>query len=52
MLSDLLAQNFPAFILMEDQLYKVQVGAFRMLKNAVEMEQALRQKGYTTFVTG
>lgn len=47
----LLGQNFPAYILQEDGYYKVQVGAYRQLDNAVRMEQALRRSGYTTFIT-
>jgi N-acetylmuramoyl-L-alanine amidase len=50
-LYQLLEQNFPAFLLYEDGYYKVQVGAFRQLDNAVRMEQALRKKGYATFIT-
>ncbi|GLC79114.1 N-acetylmuramoyl-L-alanine amidase [Lacrimispora brassicae] len=48
--STLKAQGFPAFVVYEDGLYKVRVGAFRNLDNAVRMEQALRQCGYTTFM--
>lgn len=44
------AQGFPAFVVYEDELYKVRVGAFRNIDNAVRMEQALRQCGYTTFM--
>lgn len=45
------SQNFPAYILLEDGLYKVQVGAYRQLDNAVRMEEALRDQGYSTFIT-
>lgn len=51
LLYQLLAQSFPAFMLREDGYYKVQVGAFRQLDNAVRMEQALRAKGYSTYIT-
>lgn len=51
MLYQLLGQNYPAYILMEDGFYKVQVGAFRQLDNAVRMEQALRMAGYPTYIT-
>ncbi|MCD7882299.1 MAG: N-acetylmuramoyl-L-alanine amidase [Lachnospiraceae bacterium] len=44
-------QNYPAFLLYEDGLYKVQVGAFAQLDNAVRMEAALRRAGYSTFIT-
>ena len=51
LLYELQQQNYPAYILLEDGLYKVQVGAFLQLDNAVRMEQALRSKGYHTFIT-
>lgn len=51
MLYQLLSRNFPAYILREDDFYKVQVGAFRNLDNAVRMEQVLRNAGYSTFIT-
>lgn len=44
-------QNYPAFLLYDDGLYKVQVGAFAQLDNAVKMEAALRRAGYSTFIT-
>ncbi len=44
------AQGFPAFVVYEDGLYKVRVGAFRNLDNAVRMEQTLRKCGYSTFM--
>lgn len=51
LLYQLLSQNFPAYILMEDGFFKVQVGAFRRLDNAVKMEQTLRNQGYSTYIT-
>ena len=48
--STLKAQGFPAFVVYEDEIYKVRVGAFHNLDNAVRMEQALRQCGYSTFM--
>ena len=51
MLYELLDRGFPAFLLYEDGLYKVQTGAFRVLENAVKMEQKLRRAGYSTFLT-
>ena len=51
MLYQLLSRNFPAYILREDDWFKVQVGAFRNLDNAVRMEQVLRNAGYSTFIT-
>ncbi|MCD8023268.1 MAG: SPOR domain-containing protein [Lachnospiraceae bacterium] len=44
-------QNYPAFLLYSDGLYKVQVGAFAQLDNAIRMEEALRRAGYSTFIT-
>ncbi|MCD8336422.1 MAG: N-acetylmuramoyl-L-alanine amidase [Lachnospiraceae bacterium] len=44
-------QNYPAFLLYSDGLYKVQVGAFAQLDNAIRMEAALRRAGYSTFIT-
>ncbi|MCD8076445.1 MAG: N-acetylmuramoyl-L-alanine amidase [Lachnospiraceae bacterium] len=44
-------QNYPAFLLYSDGLYKVQVGAFAQLENAIRMEAALRKAGYSTFIT-
>lgn len=44
------AQGFPAFVVYEDGLYKVRVGAFQNIDNAVRMEQALRRVGYNTFM--
>lgn len=43
-------QGFPAVIVMEDDLYKVRVGEFENLDNAVAMEQKLRIPGYNTFI--
>ena len=51
MLEKLLSEGFPSFLLLEDRLYKVQVGAYRMLDNAVRMEKSLRDAGYATFIT-
>lgn len=47
---ELKSQGFPAFVVYEDELYKVRAGAFRNIDNAVLMEQALRQLGYNTFM--
>lgn len=51
LLYQLLGQNYPAYILKDGSFYKVQVGAFRNLDNAVRMEEALRRQGYSTFIT-
>ena len=51
LLYQLLGQNYPAYILKDGNFYKVQVGAFRNLDNAVRMEEALRRQGYSIFIT-
>lgn len=51
LLSELLEDQFPAFIIFDDGLYKVQVGAFIELDNAVKMERRLRRLRYDTFIT-
>lgn len=43
-------QGFPVNVVMENSLYKVQVGSFERLDNAVVMEQKLRVYGYNTFI--
>ena len=49
--SQLTEEGFPAFILMDGDLYKVQVGAFSRLENAIRMEYRLRAAGYDTYIT-
>lgn len=44
-------QGFPAEVEVEDGLFKVRVGEFENLDNAVAMEQRLRMMGYNTFIT-
>ncbi len=44
-------QGFPAYIIWEDGYYKVMVGEFEKLDNAVKLEAVLRRLGYNTFVT-
>ena len=51
LLYELQDKGFPAFILNEDGFYKVQVGAYQYLANAVRMEQTLRREGYSTLIT-
>ena len=48
--SQIQAQGFPVFLVYEDGLYKVRVGAFLNLDNAVHMEQELRSYGYQTVI--
>lgn len=43
-------QGFPAEVEIEDGLFKVRVGEFENLDNAVAMEQRLRAMGYNTFI--
>lgn len=50
MLYTLQAQGFPAFLLYEDGVFKVQVGAYKNLANAIKMEKALRRSGYSTWI--
>ncbi|MFR5387610.1 MAG: SPOR domain-containing protein [Eubacterium sp.] len=50
MLNSLLIEGFPAFIIYENDYYKVQVGAFRQLSNAIKMEQKLRKFRYNTYI--
>ena len=50
MLYRLQADGFPVFLTYRDGLFRVQVGAFRELENAVQMEQRLRRRGYETWI--
>ena len=45
---ELAAKGFPAFLVYDDGLYKVRVGAFLNLDHAVAMEKKLREYGYST----
>ena len=47
-LQQLIAEDYPAFLVAEDGLYKVRVGAYLNLDNAVWMEKTLRSAGYPT----
>ena len=51
MLYELLEKGYPAFILYDDGFFKVQVGAFQQLGNAIIMERKLRHDGYNTLIT-
>ena len=51
LLYELLDQGYPAFILYENGFFKVQVGAFKVLTNAILMERRLRRAGYSTLIT-
>ena len=48
LLNDLQARGLPAFIVYDDGLYKVRVGAFLDMQNGIEMERTLRRLGYPT----
>ena len=48
---ELIDKGYPSYILEDDGMYKVQVGAFQQLGNAVTMEQRLRRDGYQTWIT-
>ena len=43
-------KGYPAYILQDGELYKVQAGAFSQLDNAIRMEQKLREDGYCTLI--
>ena len=49
-LDGLLEMDFPAIIEMENGYYKVKVGRFRDLQEAVMMEQRLKRAGYPTLI--
>ncbi|MEE1087065.1 MAG: SPOR domain-containing protein [Schaedlerella sp.] len=49
-LNELLEQDFPASINEENRYFLVQVGNFRTLDEAVEMERMLRRAGYQTII--
>lgn len=44
------AQGFPAFLIFDNGLYKVRVGAYLNLDNAARTEQQLHNYGYDTFL--
>lgn len=50
LLEQAVSEGFPAYVIFEDGLYKVQVGAFARLENAIRMEHTLRMKGYGTYI--
>lgn len=50
-LNSLLVEGFPAFIIYDEELYKIQVGAFEFLANAIAMEERLRKARYNTYIT-
>lgn len=48
---ELQAKRYPAYVEEMDGLYKVQVGGYGELENAILMEKTLRQNGYDTYLT-
>lgn len=49
-LDDLISMDFPAIIEVDDGYYKVRVGRFWNLNEAIEMEQRLKRAGYPTLI--
>ena len=49
LLSQLNEGDFPAFMVADNGLYKVRVGAFLNLDNAARMEQTLRSLGSVSY---
>ena len=47
---ELIEQGYPAFYIYQDGYYKVRVGAFLSLDNAVNMEMRLRRDGWNTMM--
>lgn len=44
-------QGYPAYLDFNNGLYRVRVGDYEQLEQAVDMEQRLKNRGYTTFLT-
>ena len=44
-------QGYPAYIDFSNNLYRVRVGQYDQLDQAVDLEQRLKNRGYTTFLT-
>ena len=44
-------QGYPAYLDSSNGLYRVRVGNYDELDQAVDMEQRLKNRGYTTFLT-
>lgn len=52
LLNELLEQDYSASLVEEDGFFRVRVGSFTTLEDAVEMEQQLKQAGYPTLIIG
>lgn len=50
LLEELMEQNFPAFLVHTGNIYRVYVGAFSSLGDAVKMERLLKRVGYPTVI--
>lgn len=50
LLDELLAQDYPAFIEEGNGFYRVQVGDYPVLQDAVDMERRLKMAGYPTII--
>ncbi|RGV97120.1 SPOR domain-containing protein [Ruminococcus sp. AF14-10] len=50
LLEELMEQNFPAFLVHTGNIYRVYVGAFSSLSEAVKMERLLKRAGYPTVI--
>ena len=50
LLQELLEQDFPAYIVEADRLYRVRVGNYVTLEDAAAMEQMLKRAGYPTVI--
>lgn len=50
MLNELFAQEYPAFIAESNGIFRVQVGDFPTLEEAVDMERRLKSAGYPTII--
>ena len=50
LLEELLEQDFPAYIVEGDRLYRVRVGNYITLEDAARMEQMLKRAGYPTVI--
>ena len=42
--------GFPVFIVYDEGLYKVRVGAFSDMENGIRMEQNVKQAGYPAYL--
>ena len=50
LLEELMEQNFPAFLVHTGNIYRVYVGAFSSVSEAIKMERLLKRAGYPTVI--